>query len=138
MTRVSLCRKSRLINSFFWKPITRLSSIDGRLPILVRIEQDRVNPYDFLGRFLGCIAVLNLLDGLLCYEFYAIAFSHQFFEVYLPSKAIISVMCVRPMEGTVPSDIPLGRISLQEGWSLHPRLVLHLGENLMHGMEDLV
>ncbi|CAL2247034.1 unnamed protein product [Prunus armeniaca] len=32
-------------------------------------------------RFLGSIAVLNLLDDLLCYELCAMAFSHEFFEV---------------------------------------------------------
>ncbi|CAL2247919.1 unnamed protein product [Prunus armeniaca] len=94
---------------------------------LLRIGQDRINPYDCLGRLLGCIAILNMLDALLRYKLCTMAFSHQFFEVLFPSKAVICEMSVRLMEGTVFSGIPLGWISLQGWWSLHQRIVFHLG-----------
>lgn len=79
-------------------------------PRLLRVGQNRVNPYDLLGRFIGSIRVLDLLDGLLCYELHAMAFSHQFFEVLFPGEAIILEVHVSPMEGIVFSGILLVQV----------------------------
>ncbi|CAL2247781.1 unnamed protein product [Prunus armeniaca] len=84
MMRASLCSRSKVIKSFYWKLVTGSSLIDWRLiktweivvacliflfyvgqPRLLEIGQDLINPYDLLGRLLGCVAIPNMLDGLL-------------------------------------------------------------------------
>ena len=70
-----------------------------------------VNPYDLLGWLLGGIAVFYLLDGLLRDELRAVTFSHEFFEMRFPSKAIIRIVPMCRMEGTILSGIPLVQFS---------------------------
>ncbi|CAL9019174.1 unnamed protein product, partial [Prunus brigantina] len=82
-------------------------------PIFLRVTQDCINPYDLLWGLLSGIAILDLLNGLLCHELRAIAFSYELFEVHLPRLAIGIVMPMCSMEGPILVGTSLVRISLQ-------------------------
>ncbi|CAL9025730.1 unnamed protein product [Prunus brigantina] len=94
---------------------------------------DCVNPYDLMGWFLGGVSIFNPLDGLLCNEFRAVTFSHEFFKVCFPSEAVVHSVSMRPMEGTVFASIPLVRISLQEWRSSYPSRLIFLLCRLLCG-----
>ncbi|CAL8162504.1 unnamed protein product [Prunus armeniaca] len=85
VTSCDLGDKSRLLDLSL--PLPR-----GQLRLL-GVDWDRVDSYDLLGRFLGsCITILDLLDGLLCNEFCAIAVSNQLFKMPFPGEAAVRVI----------------------------------------------
>ncbi|CAL2247526.1 unnamed protein product [Prunus armeniaca] len=68
-----------------------------------------------MGWFLGGVSIFNSLDGLIRDELRAVTFSHEFFKVCFPSEAVIGIVLVCPMEGTVFASIPLVWISFKGG-----------------------